>query len=101
METIEELVKKRQNEFIEARTITESELTKFLESIKNSDEDIRRRCAYREGITARQLIPALWKEPFDFTEYQKQRADVDAYVKNVYKIFESVNEEARRCLQSM
>lgn len=97
---IAELIKLRQDKFVETRTQIELELNKFLDSISKSSEDIRRRCQYREGVSARTLLPALWEEPFDMEKYKQQRAAVDAYVEGVTKIFNAINEEALRCLQS-
>lgn len=97
---ISQLIQERQNKFIETRTIIESEVTKFLESLTNLDADIKEKCGVREGLTAKDLLPALWIEPFDQKAYNAQKAALDTYIAQVTAICDKLNEEALACLQS-
>lgn len=94
------LVQQRQNKFIETRTNIESEVNRFLESIGKMDEDVQKRCGYVAGVTAKQLLPELWHEPFNVETYEKQLASVLAYKERVKQICDEINREALACLQS-
>lgn len=98
-DNIAALLQQRQTEFIETRTTIESEVNRFLESIKKADEDVKKRCGYRESVTARELLPALWEDPFDKVKYASQLEQVNSYIASVSKIFDSINMEALKCLQ--
>lgn len=88
-----------QTQFIERRTIAESEANKFLESLKGMDADIKERINYDPNKTARTELSALWEEPFSETKYNEQKARFDSYVAYVAAICDALNAEASRCLQ--
>lgn len=97
---IANLLRQRQDEFVEKRTIIESEVNKFLESIAKLDPDVRARCGYVEGAQAKSLLPELWNEPFRIEVYNQQLAGVLSYVKQVSAVCDEINKEAQECLQS-
>jgi hypothetical protein len=97
---IVKLLQDRQNEFIEKRTIIETEVNKFLKSLENQDEDIKQKCGTKDGVTARDLLPALWLEPFNEEEYKKQREALDTYIAQVSAVCDQLNQEAAACLQA-
>lgn len=93
------LIRERQDKFIETRTIIESEVNKFLDSIAALDEDVRTRCGYVNGANAKSLLPALWAEPFDVNTYNKQLAALQMYIRQVMAVRDEINREAQVCLQ--
>lgn len=97
--TIEQLYAQRQAKFIEDRTIIESETDKFLRSLEQIDPVYQEQLGVIAGQTARQVIPALWEEPFNEEAYNQQRAALDQRIENARIVCDQLNEEARRCLQ--
>lgn len=97
--SVEMLLKRRQDEFIEKRTIIESEVTKFFESLGNLDADIKERINYDPTRNARTELSALWEEPFNMEKYSQQRQVLDQYIALVGSVCDMLNEEALRCLQ--
>lgn len=94
------LIRIRQDKFVETRTIIESEVNKFLASIGKMDEDVQKRCGYIPGASAKTLLPALWVEPFDEETYNKQLSGVMTYISQVMAVCDDINKEAVECLQS-
>lgn len=97
---VEQLIQNRQNQFVETRTIIESEVDKFLRSLENLDLDLQVRCNVKAGVTAKMLLPSLWEEPFNKEKYLAERKAVDTYIAQVKSVCDQINEEALRCLQS-
>ncbi len=97
---ISELVQARQEKFIEDRTVTETEVNKFLKSIESFDEDIRTQCGWVAGITAKDLFSSLWETPFDMDKYKKQLAAFKAYEQKVAAVCDRINAEALECLKA-
>lgn len=97
---VAQLIQSRQNKFVETRTIIEAEVNKFLQSLERLDPDVQARCGVKSGQTAKDLLPALWEEPFNKEQYQVQRASVDAYIAQVKVVCDQINKEAIECLQS-
>lgn len=97
--SIEQLYAQRQNKFIEDRTIIETETDKFLRSLEQLDPVYQQQLSVVQGQTARDVIPALWAEPFDEEAYNKQRSALDQRIENAKIICDQLNEEALRCLQ--
>lgn len=93
-------LKQRQDKFVETRTIIETEVNQFLQSIAVTDLDVQEKCNYNPEASARTLLPALWQEPFDMAAYQQQLANFNNYVAGVKSVFDQINEEAVACLQS-
>lgn len=99
-QTISKLLQDRQNKFIETRTNIENEVNKFLQSLESLDPDIKAKCGVKDGVTARDLLSALWAEPFDENTYLTQKANLDTYVAQVRTVCDTINQEALACLQS-
>ena len=98
--TVAQLLRQRQEEFIERRTKIETEVNMFLKSIGNMDADIQAECKYNPEYTARHWLPALWQEPFDPETYKKQLANFNAYERQVDSICNRLAQEAMVCLQT-
>lgn len=98
-ENVARLYQERRDKFIATRTVIESEVNKFLQSLEKLDPDIRERCSVKEGITAKDLLSELWVEPFDMARYQEQLKNFTAYKEGVFAICDEINAEALRCLQ--
>lgn len=94
------LLQERQNKFIETRTNIENEVNKFLKSLEALDDDVKAKCGVKVGITAKDLLPALWAEPFDENTYREQKARLDAYIAQVKVICDQLNQEAIACLST-
>lgn len=97
---VEQLKREREAQFVETRTKIEMEVTKFLESIANMDEEAKTACRYNPAYTARNLLPALWIDPFDEKVYNIQLEKLQAYITAVTSVCDRMNEEALKCLQS-
>jgi len=99
-QNVAKLIQERQNKFIETRTNIENEVNKFLQSLCSLDEDIKVKCGVTEGASAKDLLPALWQEPFNETVYLQQKAALDNYIMQVKAVCDQLNQEALACLQS-
>lgn len=95
---IESLIRTRQDKFVETRTIIESEINKFLESISKMDPDVQQKCGYIEGASAKTLLPELWNTPFREEVYTQQLQGVVAYIQKVQAVCDAINQEALACL---
>ena len=100
MQNVSRLIQERQNKFIETRTIIENEVNRFLQSLEAMDPDIQQRCGYKPGLDAKQLLSALWAEPFDEATYTTQLDNFNRYVNQARMICDEINKEALACLQS-
>lgn len=96
---ISKLIQDRQNQFIEKRTIIESEVNGFLQSLEKLDLDVQTRLNVKVGTTCRMLLPSLWMEPFDIEQYNKEKENLDAYIAAVKGVCDEINQEALKCLQ--
>ena len=99
-QNVAKLLQDRQNKFIETRTNIENEVNRFLQSLESLDDDMKIKCGVKAGITAKDLLPALWKEPFNGDEYSQQKAALDDYIAQVRAVCDRINQEALLCLQS-
>lgn len=97
---VTKLLQDRQNLFIETRTNIENEVNKFLKSLEGLDHDVKSMCGVQEGLTAKDLLPALWVEPFVKNTYLEQKAAFDKYVEGVKTVCDRLNQEAIECLNS-
>ena len=93
------LLQQRQNEFIEKRTIIEAEVNKFLKGLANQDEATKKNLSVQENSTAKDWLPSLWIEPFDFEKYQGELANLNNYIAKARAYADELAEEARACLQ--
>lgn len=99
-QNVAKLIQDRQNKFIETRTNIENEVNKFLQSLCSLDEDLKIKCGVKDGMTAKDLLPALWAEPFVEETYLQQKNALDTYIMQVKAICDQLNQEALLCLQS-
>lgn len=98
---VQEILRTRQDAFVEKRTRIETEVDKFLESVNQiTDERVTQVPGRPEGKNCREVLPALWKDPFDEEEYQKQLTALNSYVQAVQAVCDAINEDALKCLQS-
>ena len=100
MQNVSRLIQDRQNKFIETRTIIENEVNRFLQSLAAMDADVQQRCGYQPGLDAKQLLSALWTEPFDEAKYAVQLENFNRYVNQAKMVCDEINKEALACLQS-
>ena len=100
MQSVARLIQERQNKFIETRTIIENEVTRFIQSLEGLDPDVQARCEYTQGMRAKELLSALWEEPFELEKYDAQLSKFNAYVAKVRAVCDDINKEAIQCLQS-
>lgn len=96
---IANLIRERQDKFVETRTIIEKEVNQFLDSIGKMDADIQEKCGYVAGASAKGLLPELWNEPFNEEVYNNQLSRVLAYINRVQQVCDEINREAIACLQ--
>lgn len=101
MTSVEELLRVRQGKFVETRTRIEMEVNKFLESIdKTGDERVMSIGGRPEGKTCKEVLPALWEEPFDEAKYKEQLDLLNRYIAAVSTYVDTLNTEALKRLQS-
>lgn len=97
----EALLRQRQNEFIEKRTIIESEVNKYLEGMNAESPAFQQRCGYDlQGKTAKDILSAAWADEFDQKLYDEQMASFMEYVNRSVALAEQLNMEALQCLQN-
>lgn len=96
-----ELIRKRQENFIETRTKIETEVNTFLASIENVDTDIKEQVEYNSSMTAKNLLPELWNEPFNMDTYKAQLKELNEFIDRVHTICDKINQEAMRCLMQL
>ena len=99
-QSVTKLIQDRQNLFIETRTKIETEVDRFLSSLSNLDLDVKAKCGVVDGATCKQLLPALWEEPFSEETYLAQKAKLDEYISQVHTVCDEICQEAIKCLQS-
>lgn len=98
-QNIAAMIQQRQNKFIETRTIIETEVNKFLNSLQGLDAEYKEKLGVQPGITCKDLLPELWNEPFRTEVYDKQLANLQSYITQVQCICDKINQEALACLQ--
>lgn len=91
---IANLIQQRQAQFIETRRTIEMEVNRFLESLGTQDPDVQQKCGYQAGITAKDLLPALWAEPFVQATYNEQLEKLKTYIAGVMSVCDSFNKDA-------
>lgn len=99
-QSVTKLIQDRQNLFIETRTKIETEVDRFLSSLSNLDPDVKVKCGVVDDATCKQLLPALWEEPFNEETYLAQKAKLDVYISQVHTVCDEICQEAIKCLQS-
>lgn len=100
MVDVDQLIRNKETQFVEQRTKTEIEINKFLESIKDIEEEIKDIPGKPTGTTAKEIVPSLWTEPFDEAKYKEEIEALKKYVDAVVAYGDRINEEALKCLQS-
>ena len=96
---ITQLIQQRQNKFIETRTIIDSEVSKFIKSIEELGTDLPENCRVLIGKTTKDILPALWLEPFNEAQYTLELQNLKGYICTVKSVADAINEEALKCLQ--
>lgn len=97
---VAQLLRDRQNKFVEGRTVTEVEVNKFLKSLEALDEGERVQCKVVVGRTAKDVLPSLWQEPFNPEQYQAELLNLQNYIAGVKTFCDRINQEALACLQA-
>lgn len=98
-QSIAALYQLRQNQFIETRTIIESEVNKFLESLRAQDESLKQQLGVKEDVTCKDLLPELWADAPNLNTYTTQLNNLLTYIGQVHAICDGLNAEAIACLQ--
>ena len=98
-QSIAALYQLRQNQFIETRTIIESEVNKFLESLRAQDESLKQQLGVKEDVTCKDLLPELWADEPNLNTYITQLNNLLTYIGQVHAICDGLNAEAIACLQ--
>lgn len=95
-----EALREREKEFIERRAKIEMEVNSFLTSVdKTNDERITSVPGRPAGSTAKEVLPALWAEPFDKEAYALQLGALNHYIAALKAKCNELAEEAERCIQ--
>ena len=96
---IQELLRKRQEKFIETRSTIKQEVDAFLKSISQIDHTFFNGLQVPTGSTTEEVLPALWVEPFDEAEYNKELTQLNSFIAQVHILTDKCNQEALACLQ--
>lgn len=99
VKSVDQLLRERQDKFVERRTVIENEVNQFLKSLESLDHVYKQQLQVIDGRTAKDVLPALWAEPFVQETYDAQKAELDKYIASVQAVCDQLNEEALRCLQ--
>lgn len=101
MMDISSILRERQGKFVETRTRIEMEVNKFFESLNEiDDERIKAVPGRPAGNTCKEVLPALWEEPFDEAKYATQLSEFNRYKDAVIAVADTMNQEALERLRS-
>lgn len=100
MVDVQSVIKQREAQFVETRTKIEIEVNKFLESLKDIEDEIASIPGRPTGATAREILPELWSDNFNNEIYQEQLARLNSYIASVIAYSDKINEEALACLKA-
>lgn len=89
----------RNTKLIEDRKVMEMEINKFLDSLSKLSDATKEKCGVVDGLTCQSLLPELWVEEPNQEVYDKQFANLQAYINKVAQVANEINMEASKCLQ--
>lgn len=99
MENIQAQLQKRQNKFIETRTIIADQVNKYIASLAILSEEQKQQCIMPNGSRAEEVLPELWNEPFNEEVYNMQLMQLQKSIVSVTALRDRLNQEAMACLQ--
>lgn len=99
MTDVSQLLEQRRNMFIATRRDIEVWIDKFFSEIDKVRPELLKDITFPTGRTAQELFPALYKEPFDEEQYNKEYADFNAFYEKVMEVADYLNSKAREVLQ--
>lgn len=100
-EQIKATIQKKHEQFIIARTKNEENINRFLARIKTlyeEEPELFRGIEMPVGYTAREVVPAMFAEPFVEETYQEQRVRLMQFYISISKLAEEINRKAIECL---
>lgn len=98
MATVKQLYDARFQLFIERRSKVQSEVDRFLESVKSINPERLAGIEPIEGNTAQEVLPSLWKEPYNAEQYAVELSRLQRYIADVKAVADALNAEALRIL---
>jgi len=99
VENIQAQLQKRQNKFIETRTIIADQVNKYVASLAILNDEQRQQCIMPNGNKVEEILPELWHEPFDEEVYNTQLMHLQQSVASVTALCDRLNQEAIACLK--
>lgn len=97
IDQIKALIQKKHEQFIVARTKNEENINRFLTRVKTlyeEEPELFRGIDMPVGYTAREVVPAMFAEPFVEETYKLQRAELMKFYETVNKLAEEINRKA-------
>lgn len=98
MATVKQLYNARLQLFIERRSKVQAEVDRFLQSVKSINPERLAGIEPIEGDTAQEVLPALWREPYDSQQYEVELSRLQHYISQVKAVADELNAEALRIL---
>jgi len=95
---VQQLLIKRQEEFLSTRITISNIIANLFEGLSKVDPNLLKDINMPAGRTAEEILPALFTEPFDINEYNKQLAVYQRFASEIDNLAIRLNEEALKCL---
>jgi len=93
-----ELYKLREKAFVEARVYISQWCTKLVQHWDMLTQESRSQLPPLPGRTPEELLPSLFKEPFDPAQYEREAAVLQQIQQAMAARAAELNAEAERCL---
>lgn len=95
---IQQLLMKRQNEFVQTRFQIKTIIDNLFAGLGQVDPKLLENINMPNGTTAEEILPALFQEPFDVDAYNQQLAEYNKFAAEIDNLALRLNEEAIKCL---
>lgn len=96
--TVQALIAERQRQFIEQRLLISQWVSQLMKNVHEIDQELLVGIDVPSQTTAEELLPSLFKEPFDLEQYNKEKAVVEELQRNIDELADKLNQEALKCL---
>ena len=98
MTPVQNLIAERERQFIETRLLICQWVEKLMENVSQIDPKLLTNLDVPKGKTAQELLPSLFVTPFDFEQYEKEAAVLNAFQSRLDALADWLNAEALKCL---
>ena len=95
----QEALKKRTTQFIETRSVIQQSIDNYLKKLKSVDPELLKGIKPLRGSCAKEVVSALWEEPFNQDLYQQQLSEFNEFVNAVDAVAQQLADEAMKLLK--